>query len=202
MEDKQAIMIMIFIYGLTFFMSLAVVSIPVLLNPNRGLTQGEFLVNEVHLEEMIDDYLRELYNKIEIEMEILRDIAFGKKMQLEDIILNIGLTVKEYNDRVNLIAENNERLNILKPKKEALEKEIKDINNRISEIEREISNERNKEDPDYGKINTLTSNVRKLKNELSEKRKRTAKYRKKNIKCRRRNRNNGNRIGRNTGINK
>ena len=92
-------------------------------------------------------------------------------MQLEDIILNIGLTVKEYNDRVNLIAENNERLNILKPKKEALEKEIKDINNRISEIEREISNERNKEDPDYGKINTLTSNVRKLKNELSEKEK-------------------------------
>ena len=60
-------------------MSLAVVSIPVLLNPNRGLTQGEFLVNEVHLEEMIDDYLRELYNKIEIEMEILRDIALGKK---------------------------------------------------------------------------------------------------------------------------
>lgn len=171
MEDKQAIRIMIFIYGLTFFMSLAVVSIPVLLNPNRGLTQGEFLVNEVHLEEMIDDYLRELYNKIEIEMEILRDIAFGKKMQLEDIILNIGLTVKEYNDRVNLIAENNERLNILKPKKEALEKEIKDINNRISEIEREISNERNKEDPDYGKINTLTSNVEKLKNELREKEK-------------------------------
>ena len=40
---------------------------------------GEFLVNEVHLEEMIDDYLRELYNKIEIEMENLKILHLEKK---------------------------------------------------------------------------------------------------------------------------